>query len=169
VPQTDERRERKSLGRKTAVKIPEAVSQLWRKCSRVAQGSRSEGHGVDGGGSNGAEVGRRVLHEVLLQLGDDVLAVSVLAQRAQVRPDLVHQGLALASLGHVDHLLHHVVGVLVLHHCLQSVAAARDKKTRSVIKITIFKQYLNRGNKSGTSRDIWLRSKGRRACAMSLI
>lgn len=29
---------------------------------------------------------------------------------------LVHYDLALGGLGHVDHLLHHVVGVLVLHH-----------------------------------------------------
>lgn len=29
---------------------------------------------------------------------------------------LVHYDLALGWLGHVDHLLHHVVGVLILHH-----------------------------------------------------
>lgn len=62
----------------------------------------------------------RRLHEELLELGDDVLAVRVLAQRADVRPDLVHEHLALRGLRHVDHLLHHVVGVLVLHHHVQS-------------------------------------------------
>lgn len=32
---------------------------------------------------------------------------------------LVHYDLALGRLGHVNHLLHHVVGVLVLHHGVQ--------------------------------------------------
>lgn len=31
----------------------------------------------------------------------------------------MHNDLALGGLGHVDHLLHHVVGVLVLHHGVQ--------------------------------------------------
>lgn len=29
---------------------------------------------------------------------------------------LVHYDFALGGFGHVDHLLHHVVGILVLHH-----------------------------------------------------
>ena len=57
-----------------------------------------------------------VLQEVLLQLGQDVLAVGVLPEGGDVGPDLVHQNLALAGLRDVDHLLDHVVGVLVLHH-----------------------------------------------------
>ena len=53
-----------------------------------------------------------------------MLAVSVLPQRADVRPDLVHEDLPLTRLRHVNHLLHHVVGVLVLHHRVQGGAGA---------------------------------------------
>lgn len=56
------------------------------------------------------------LHEVLLQLGDDVLPIRVLLEAREVRLDLVHESLALGRLTHVQHLLHHIVGVLVLHH-----------------------------------------------------
>lgn len=35
---------------------------------------------------------------------------------APVSTHLVHDDLALRWLGNIDHLLHHVVGVLVLHH-----------------------------------------------------
>ena len=31
-------------------------------------------------------------------------------------PDLVHENLPLAGLGHIDHLLHDIIGILVLHH-----------------------------------------------------
>ncbi len=34
-------------------------------------------------------------------------------------PYLVHENLPLAGLGHVNHLLDHVVGVLILHHDVQ--------------------------------------------------
>ena len=54
-----------------------------------------------------------------------MLPVRVLPQRRDVRPDLVHQDLALAGLRHVDHLLDDVVGVLVLHHDVQ-------RRTRAV-------------------------------------
>ena len=53
-----------------------------------------------------------------------MLAVGVLPQRADVGPDLVHEDLPLTRLGHVNHLLHHVVGVLVLHHGVQGRAGA---------------------------------------------
>lgn len=75
-----------------------------------------QSHGARG--SYGAQVGV-VLQEVFLQLGQDVLAVGVLPQGRDVGTDLVHQDLALAGLGHVYHLLDHVVGVLVLHHDVQ--------------------------------------------------
>lgn len=64
----------------------------------------------------------RRFHEEFLEFRDDVLAVSVLAERPDVRPDLVHQHLALRRLRHVDHLLHNVVRVLILHHHVESTA-----------------------------------------------
>ena len=53
-----------------------------------------------------------------------MLAVGVLFQRADVRPDLVHEDLPLTGLRHVNHLLHHVVGELILHHGVQGGAGA---------------------------------------------
>ena len=80
---------------------------------------------------DGAELA--VLQQILLQLGQYVLAVRELAQRVYVRSDLVHERLALCRLGHVDHLLHHVVGILVLHHRVQrtvwSIQTSSDKLT----------------------------------------
>ena len=73
-------------------------------------------HGA--GGPDGAKV-RVVLQEVLLHLGQDVFAVGILPESGEVRSDLVHQDLPLGRLRHVDHLLHHVVGVLILHHGVQ--------------------------------------------------
>ena len=68
------------------------------------------------GHADGTEVG--VLHVELLKLGQDVLAVRVLAERGHVWTDFVHEQLTLCWLGHVNHLLHDVVGELVLHHCV---------------------------------------------------
>ena len=59
------------------------------------------------------------LHEELLQLGQDVLAIRVLAQRGHVRSDLEHEHLSLLRLRHVNHLLDHIVGELVFHHRVQ--------------------------------------------------
>lgn len=61
----------------------------------------------------------RRFHKELLELGNDVLAIRVLLQRIAVWSNLVHESLALRRLGHVNHLLHDIVGVLVLHHDLQ--------------------------------------------------
>ena len=74
-------------------------------------------------GPDGAEIGV-VLEEVLVELGEDVLAVGVLPEGGAVRLDLVHEGLPLGRLRHVDHLLHDVVGVLVLHHDVQRALRA---------------------------------------------
>ena len=65
----------------------------------------------------GAELA--ILQQTLLQLGQYMLAIGELAQRVYVRPYLVHERFALRRLGQVDHLLHHIVGVLVLHHGVQ--------------------------------------------------
>lgn len=40
-----------------------------------------------------------------------------------MRPDFVHQGLALCWLRHIDHLLDDVVGILVLHHDMQGTVS----------------------------------------------
>ena len=45
--------------------------------------------------------------------------VSVLAQVGDVGTDFVHEYFTLAWFGHVNHLLHHVVGILVFHHGMQ--------------------------------------------------
>lgn len=37
---------------------------------------------------------------------------------------LVHDDFALGGLGHVDHPLHHVVGVLILHHGVEGAVGA---------------------------------------------
>ncbi len=57
-----------------------------------------------------------------------MLAVGELAQRADVRSDLVHEDLALVGLGHVDHLLDHIVGILILHHGEQGTVVAETGK-----------------------------------------
>ena len=53
-----------------------------------------------------------------------MLAIGVFSQGRDVWSYLVHQNLALAGLGHVDHLLDDVVGVLVLHHDVKRGARA---------------------------------------------
>lgn len=73
--------------------------------------ARGDSHDAVRGRSDRSEVDV-VLQEVLLELRQNVLAVRVLAQRGDVRPDFVHKQFALRRLGHVDHLLHNVVGVL---------------------------------------------------------
>jgi len=60
-----------------------------------------------------------VLHVVLLKLGQDVLAVRVLAEHCDMWTDLVDEQFALWWVGNVDHTLHDVVSKLVLHHCVQ--------------------------------------------------
>ena len=45
--------------------------------------------------------------------------VSVLAQVGDIRADFVHEYFSLTWFCHVDHLLHHIIGVLVLHHGVQ--------------------------------------------------
>ena len=55
-----------------------------------------------------------------IQFCDDVLAVGVFAQGAHVRSNLVQQNFALSGLRHVNHLLDHIVGILVLHHHLKA-------------------------------------------------
>lgn len=68
----------------------------------------------------GEEVGRLTCsHVILLQLGKDVLAIGVFPEGSDMGADLVHEDLPLCWLRHVNHLLHDVVGVLVLHHCVQ--------------------------------------------------
>ena len=44
-------------------------------------------------------------------------------------PDLVHENLPLGWLGHLDHLLDDVVGVLVLHHDVQRRRRTASKNT----------------------------------------
>ena len=71
-----------------------------------------------GGRPDGSQF-RGVLQEVLFQLGQNVLAIGVLAQGVAIGPDLVHEDFSLVGLSNIDHLLHHVVGVLILHHGVQ--------------------------------------------------
>ena len=71
-----------------------------------------------GGRANRSQFGG-VLQEVLFQLGQNMLAIGVLAQGVAIGPDLVHEDFSLVGLSHIDHLLHHVVGVLILHHGVQ--------------------------------------------------
>lgn len=68
--------------------------------------------------SDGPQLGI-VLEKIFLELGEDVLAVRVLAQGVAVGPDLVHENLPLWRLRHIDHFLYHIVGVLILHHLVQ--------------------------------------------------
>ena len=71
----------------------------------------------------GGDANRRkisvVLHIVFLQLGENVLAVRVLAEYSDMRTDLVDEQFALRWIGDVNHTLYHVVGKLVFHHCIQ--------------------------------------------------
>ena len=54
-----------------------------------------------------------------------MLPVGVLPEGSDVRADLVHEHLALCRLRHVNHLLYDVVGVLVLHHCVEGTVGRR--------------------------------------------
>lgn len=58
-----------------------------------------------------------LLHTYFCQ--QELLTVSVLAQRSDMWADLVHEDLALCRLSHIDHLLNDVVSVLVLHEYQQ--------------------------------------------------
>ena len=53
-----------------------------------------------------------ILKEVLFQFGENVFAVSILAECGNVRSDFVHEQFALRRLGHIYHLLHDIVSVL---------------------------------------------------------
>ena len=59
----------------------------------------------------------------LLQAHDDVLAVRVTAQLSNVFTNITQNGGALALIAHVNHFLHHVVGVGVAHHRLEHAVA----------------------------------------------
>ena len=64
------------------------------------------------------EAGKRGVrfHEILLEFGQDVFPVCVLAQCTHVGLNLEHQHFPLVRLCHVYHLLDHIVCELVLHH-----------------------------------------------------
>lgn len=72
----------------------------------------------DRGNTNGAKLSI-VLCVEFLEFRKDVFAVCVLAERGNVRTYLLQHHLALRRIRHVDHLLHDVVGKLVLHHRIQ--------------------------------------------------
>ena len=84
---------------------------------------------------------RGVLQEVLFQLGQNVLAIGVLAQGVAIGPDLVHEDFSLVGLSNIDHLLHHVVGVLILHHGVQwtgsPTMSKSDKRCLSAVNIRV--------------------------------
>ena len=70
-----------------------------------------------------------VFEKVSFQLGKNVLSVGVLSQGGTVRPDLVHERFALVGLGHVNHLLDHVIRVLVLHHRVQGTGSIAKRSS----------------------------------------
>ena len=65
-------------------------------------------------------------HVVLLQFGQDVLAVGVLPQSGYVWAYLVHKDLPLRGFRHVNHLLHNVVCILILHHCVECTVGGME-------------------------------------------
>lgn len=48
-----------------------------------------------------------------------MLAIGEAAQSAHVRADAHQEILALLAISHLDHLLHHIIGVLIFHHRIQ--------------------------------------------------
>ena len=56
------------------------------------------------------------LHEEFFQLGYNVFAVRVLTKRIQMWPNFVHQHFSLCWLTYVNHFLHNIIGILILHH-----------------------------------------------------
>ena len=48
-----------------------------------------------------------------------MLPIGVFAQGVTVRSDFVHENFSLGRLSHIDHLLHHIVGILIFHHLVQ--------------------------------------------------
>lgn len=71
----------------------------------------------------GSDTNRRkisvVPHVVLLQLGENMFAIRVLAEHSDVWTDLVDEQFALWWIGNVNHTLYYVVCKLVFHHCVQ--------------------------------------------------
>ncbi|RNA22734.1 hypothetical protein BpHYR1_040570 [Brachionus plicatilis] len=97
------------------VRIGMVRMRMWMMMHLAGYGRR----GLIGGGS-GAEL--VALEKILLQFGEYMFAVGELAQRVHMRPNLLHEGAPLHGLGHVDHLLYDIVGVLVLHHGVETAA-----------------------------------------------
>ena len=60
-----------------------------------------------------------VLEEVLFKFGQNVLAVSVLPECRNMRPNFVHEQFALGRLGHVNHFLYNVISILQDKKCQQ--------------------------------------------------
>ena len=48
-----------------------------------------------------------------------MLPIGVFAQGVTVGSDFVHENFSLGRLSHIDHLLHHIVGILIFHHLVQ--------------------------------------------------
>jgi len=86
----------------------------------------------DRGNADGTQFG--VIFGVeFLQLGKDVFAIRVLAERRHVRSDLLKQHLALRRVGNVNHLLDDVVSKLVLHHGVQcTLGSANTANNQSI-------------------------------------
>lgn len=67
-----------------------------------------------------------------------MLAVGVFTKPRQVWSNLVHEYLALSWLSNINHFLHYIVGVLILHHDVQcAVRQISNKK----IQVSSTKNY----------------------------
>lgn len=67
-----------------------------------------------------------------LDFADQVFAVGVATQRVHVRAELLKELLLEVIIRELDHLLHNVVRVLVLHHEIQSAHLAAVWETGCV-------------------------------------
>ena len=67
-----------------------------------------------------------------LKFGQDVFSVRVLPQGGDVWTNLLHQNFPLVQFGHVYHFLHHVIGILVLHHRVKGTVRAANRKNLGV-------------------------------------
>ena len=67
-----------------------------------------------------------------LKFGQDVFSVRVLPQGGDVWTNLLHQNFPLIQFGHVYHFLHHIIGILVLHHRVKGTVRAANRKNLGV-------------------------------------
>ena len=85
------------------------------------------------GGWQEQKVGLHVGLLKTLQFGQNMFAVCVFAKSGNVRSNLHHEDLALKRFAYVDHLLNHIIRILIFHHAVQSPVWSKTMKILMMI------------------------------------